>query len=79
MNTPVALVFLVVFACMVAGSLYAFYWAAKTGQLDHLNEGAGTIFDQEEHIGVVTDAFPDRKGLPTKGVMLVQSLERKQL
>ena len=79
MVTSVALIFVAVFACMIVGSLYSFHWAAKTGQLEQLRSAAETIFDHDERLGVVTDVFPDRKGLPKKGVTVVQSLKRNPL
>ncbi len=79
MHSPVTLIFAFLFLCMVVGTLYGFYWAAKTGQLDEIQEGAKAIFDGEEQVGVITDAFPDRQGLPKKGVTLVKSLERKYI
>jgi nitrogen fixation-related uncharacterized protein len=36
----------------------ALVWALHTGQLRDFDEGATSIFDDEEPIGEMTDAFP---------------------
>lgn len=51
---------------LLSGSaLIAFYWAAKTGQFRNLEQGARSIFDEEEPVGKPTECFPDHK-LPSK-------------
>ena len=42
-------------------ALLAFYWAAKHGHLQNVEEGAKIIFDDDEPIGKPTDAFPGRE------------------
>jgi cbb3-type cytochrome oxidase maturation protein len=42
-------------------AILAFYWAVKTGQFRHLEEGSTVIFDKDEPIGKPTESFPDRK------------------
>ena len=42
-------------------TLAAFYWAAKTGQFRNLEDGAKSIFDEDEPVGTATDAFADKK------------------
>jgi len=42
-------------------TLAAFYWAAKTGQFRNLEDGAKSIFDDDEPVGTATDAFADKK------------------
>lgn len=39
----------------------ALYWAHRHGQLDNLEKGARSIFDEDEPIGEVTDEFPAKK------------------
>lgn len=51
-------------SCMVlagASAVFALLWAIKTGQMSNLNQGAASIFDEEEPIGVITDSFPGVK------------------
>ena len=44
-----------------AGVLYAFGWAARSGQFRRINEGARSIFSEDEPVGKPTDAFPGEK------------------
>jgi hypothetical protein len=39
-------------------AILAFYWAAKHGHLQNVENGAKVIFDEGEPIGTPTDAFP---------------------
>lgn len=39
-------------------ALLAFFWAARDGQFANLNDGAASIFDDEEPVGNKTDFFP---------------------
>jgi len=39
-------------------SIGAFVWAIQAGQFHSLDDGAESIFDAEEPMGSVTDAFP---------------------
>jgi nitrogen fixation-related uncharacterized protein len=39
---------------------YALYWAHKNGQLSNFEEGAKSIFDEEEPQGDQTDFFPGK-------------------
>jgi nitrogen fixation-related uncharacterized protein len=50
------------FACLffLAAAL-ALYWAHKHGQLTNLEKGSTSIFDEDEPLGEVTDAFPRKK------------------
>lgn len=41
--------------------IYGLWWALRGGQMSNFQQGATSIFDDEEPIGQVTDAFPDRK------------------
>lgn len=40
---------------------YALYWAQKNGQLSNFEEGAQSIFDEDEPLGQQTDNFPVSK------------------
>jgi len=43
-------------------SIGAFVWAIQAGQFHLIDDGAESIFDVEEPIGSVTDAFPGDSG-----------------
>lgn len=43
---------------ITGSAVLALYWAARNNQLDHLQKGAESIFDDDEPIGKVTDRFP---------------------
>lgn len=48
-----------VFALLfLLSAVYALHWASKDGQFKNFQEGARTIFDEEEPEGVPTDYFP---------------------
>ena len=40
---------------------YALHWAHKSGQLNNLEEGSRSIFDEDEPEGEITDQFPEKK------------------
>ncbi|YCM47098.1 cbb3-type cytochrome oxidase assembly protein (plasmid) [Verrucomicrobiaceae bacterium 227] len=44
-----------------AGVVAAFFWAAREGQFEDIEEGSGVIFDPAEPIGEATDRFPGEK------------------
>lgn len=47
---------------LVTGSaVYALYWSSKKGQLRDLDQGALSIFDEQEPVGRPTDHFPSGK------------------
>lgn len=48
-------------ALIFGGAVYALVWAHRNGQFDNLEAGAKSIFDEDEPIGEMTDAFPSRK------------------
>ena len=51
-----------VFACLFfLGAALALHWAHKHGQLGNLEQGARSIFDEDEPMGEVTDSFPARR------------------
>ena len=48
---------------LFAGSvIWALWWALRGGQLSNFQRGAASIFDDDEPIGQMTDAFPDKRG-----------------
>jgi len=51
---------LLVAAAITASAVYALSWAVKTGQFNRLEQDARSIFDEEEPVGQVTDAFPGK-------------------
>lgn len=52
------LIFAVVGALIFASAVAALTWAFKNGQFDRIQRGATSIFDEEEPLGLRTDAFP---------------------
>jgi cbb3-type cytochrome oxidase maturation protein len=46
------------FVILSGSALLAICWAAKSGQFSNITEGAASIFDQDEPVGVPTDRFP---------------------
>jgi nitrogen fixation-related uncharacterized protein len=40
---------------VVCSAVYGLYWASKKGQLQNLEAGSRTIFDEEEPVGIPTD------------------------
>ncbi len=56
-----SLVYLMVFGSVAVFGLTAVYglvWAVRHGQLGDFAAGATSIFDDEEPVGEMTDAFP---------------------
>lgn len=55
------LVYVVIWSSAVLlalSAVWALVWAIRTGQFQSLQQGAASIFDEDEPIGVPTDAFP---------------------
>ena len=53
--------YILMWGCMLvfgASAVWALVWAIRNGEFNNLNEGAASIFDEDEPIGLVTDAFP---------------------
>lgn len=57
-----------IYALLAAGlvlfggaTVAAFYWAARNGQFRNLDEGARSIFGEDEPVGAATDTFADRR------------------
>jgi len=57
---PLILIFGVISAFSVS-TIYALWWALRGGQMSNFQQGATSIFDDEEPLGQVTDTFPDKK------------------
>ncbi|MHB8519525.1 MAG: hypothetical protein ACYDH9_02095 [Limisphaerales bacterium] len=58
---------LIVFGSLIlltGSALLALRWAARTGQLRHFQKTALSIFDEEEPVGQMTDAFPGKSLTP---------------
>lgn len=53
-----AIVILAVMGVIAASALAAFWWAARNGQFENVEEGSLSIFDADEPVGRSTDAFP---------------------
>ena len=48
-----------VIACFFGSGIYALHWAVRHGQFSDFQEGAASIFDDDEPIGRLNDCFPD--------------------
>lgn len=49
-------------AVLITGSaVYALQWSSKRGQLRDFEKGALSIFDENEPVGKLTDAFPAKR------------------
>lgn len=53
-----AVAILAVMAIIAASALAAFWWAARNGQFENVEEGSLSIFDADEPVGRSTDTFP---------------------
>ncbi len=57
-----ALIYIIIFGSVLLFGLTAvagLVWAIRGGQLRDFGAGATSIFDEDEPVGVMTDAFPD--------------------
>ena len=57
-----ALIYIIIFGSVLVFGLTAvagLVWAIRSGQLRDFGAGATSIFDEDEPVGVMTDAFPD--------------------
>lgn len=52
---------LALFGVMV---VWALWWAIRGGQFSNFQQGATSIFDEDEPMGTMTDAFPERTQNP---------------
>ncbi len=55
------LIYVFIFGSVIMFGLTAvagLVWAVRTGQLQNFGAGATSIFDDDEPVGVMTDAFP---------------------
>lgn len=50
-------------------SIAALVWAIHAGQFRRIDEGAESIFDVDEPIGMVTDTFPNTSGREKGGTL----------
>ena len=57
MTTYFVLVFGIL-GLITLSAVLAWYWAVKTDQFTDFKKGATSIFDEDEPVGRVTDAFP---------------------
>ena len=56
------IVIIFIFASLFfVGAAFALHWAYKNRQLENLEEGARSIFDEEEPEGEIQDAFPSKR------------------
>ncbi|MEE4273349.1 MAG: hypothetical protein V2I67_16865 [Thermoanaerobaculales bacterium] len=56
------LIYIFIFGSVLVFGITAvagFVWAIRTGQMRNFSAGATSIFDDEEPVGLMTDAFPD--------------------
>jgi nitrogen fixation-related uncharacterized protein len=56
-------IYVLIFGSVLAFGLTAVYglaWAVKTGQMRDFAAGGRSIFDEDEPIGSMTDAFPGK-------------------
>ncbi len=61
------LIILIGFAgLLLLSAVYALFWASRNGQLKDFEEGAKTIFTEEEPEGKVLDSFPGEGSDPEK-------------
>jgi len=65
-----ALIYLFIFGSVLVAGLTAVYglvWAVRDGQMRRFAAGAMSIFDDEEPVGRMTDAFPGEAPEPDAG------------
>jgi cbb3-type cytochrome oxidase maturation protein len=56
------LLFIWIFILLLGGSsVAALIWAVTSGQLSEFQKGATSIFDDDEPVGELTDAFPSQQ------------------
>lgn len=60
-TTGMVLGMLVVMVGILASAIAALYWAASNGEFDNLEDKSRVIFGDDEPVGKVTDAFPEKK------------------
>lgn len=66
-----------VLAALSASAVWGLWWAMKTGQFAQIQQGAASIFDEEEPIGRKTDAFPTMQNSECR-MQKTESQENKQ-
>lgn len=62
-----AVAILAVMAVIAVSALAAFWWAARNGQFENVEEGSLSIFDADEPVGRSTDTFPGAGGREKAG------------
>ncbi len=60
-STGLVLGMLLVMVSILASAIAALYWAASHGEFDNLEDKSRVIFGDDEPVGEVTDAFPEKK------------------
>lgn len=60
-DTGLVLGMLLVMSGILASAVAALYWAASHGEFHNLDEKSHVIFGDDEPVGQVTDAFPEKK------------------
>ena len=48
-----------VLSCFFGSVIFALHWAIRHGQFSRYQEGAASIFDEDEPPGRLDDCFPD--------------------
>lgn len=64
-GASMALIYVFIFGSVFVAGLTAVYglvWAVRDGQMRRFSAGAMSIFDDEEPVGRMTDAFPGGDG-----------------
>jgi cbb3-type cytochrome oxidase maturation protein len=72
------IVYLMIFGLLITlavTALYGFYWSAKMGQFENLEDGSQSIFDADEPVGRPTDSFPGETWTPKFRVPTPQKKE----
>ena len=62
--------YILVFSALVlltVAVIVGWIWAVRSGQMRKLNEGARIIFDDDEPVGEMTDAFPGEARRDSQG------------
>ena len=64
-NVAIVLVMLVAMVAILLSAVAALYWAASHGEFADLEKKSRVIFDEDEPVGEVTDAFPQPRNRKT--------------
>ncbi|MDZ4814703.1 MAG: cbb3-type cytochrome oxidase assembly protein CcoS [Verrucomicrobiota bacterium] len=64
------LIIILVFTILLGGSgVWALYWAVKNGQMTSLENGAKSIFNDDEPLGQMSDCFPGEPKRKNVGII----------